>query len=65
MTRKKHKKPRTIKPVKSYAMSGRTIDMERDNKLSALKPGTRISKTGKKYTETRQNRSDLKKRKRK
>lgn len=36
-------------------------DKKMDKKRSALKPGRRISKRGKKYTETRANRSDLSK----
>ena len=52
-------------------MKGRTIRVKSqtgknskskkaDKQRKALQPGVRISKTGKKYTETRKNRSDRK-----
>jgi len=58
---KKRKLPRTVKAVKYQ--TGKTVK-RKDVKRSALKPGKRLSKSGKTYYETRKNRSDKDKRKR-
>ena len=52
----KRKLPKTIK-VSGQAFTPTTY--RRDIKRTALRPGLRISKTGKKYWETRRNRSDV------
>ena len=55
--KKKLKGPRVIKVV-NY-QSGKRASLKADRKRKALKPGKRISRTGKIYWETRRNRSDL------
>ncbi len=45
--------------TKTTRQTGKS-DMSRDRKRKALAPGPRISKSGKKYTEYRKNRSDVK-----
>ena len=45
--------------IKDLPQSGRFVDIKRDKGRKALPPGVRISKTGKKYTETRRNRTDI------
>ena len=50
----KTKKPKLIKRLKQHGKS----NIKADKKRKALPPGRRVSKTGKKYTETRKNRSD-------
>jgi hypothetical protein len=46
------------KLIKKLWQTGKT-NLESDAKRAALPPGRRISASGKKYTETRRNRSDL------
>jgi len=53
----KGKLPRTIKNSKRQV--GTTTKLQ-DKKRKALKPGRRISKSGREYNENRKNRSDLK-----
>ncbi len=53
------KKPRVVKVL---PQTGKRKSVEKDRKKKALAPGRRISKTGRKYTETRRNRSDKRKR---
>lgn len=50
-------KPVTAKVVATSTQRGKS-NIKRDAMLKALPPGKRISKTGRKYTETRKNRSD-------
>jgi len=54
--KRKSKKGKTIKLLKQTGKS----KLGADRKRKALPPGRRISKKGKKYTETRRNRSDKK-----
>ena len=61
MVKRKRRLPRTIRAVKR--MKGKSV-RSADRKRTALKPGLRISKSGKKYWETRRNRSDLSRKKR-
>lgn len=49
--------PRTIAPAKHQ--TGTTKDAYLDSRRRAMKPGKRISKSGKVYYEYRANRSDL------
>jgi hypothetical protein len=55
-------KPKTTKAriisVDKYQTPKSRKSIKSDRKRSALPPGRRISKSGKKYTEHRQNRSD-------
>lgn len=53
--KKRAKRPRTIK--RSKTQTG-TTNRSIDKKRTALPPGRRIAKSGKKYTEKRANRSD-------
>ena len=53
----------TKKAKKSLRQTGKS-DKAKDKKLTAKKPGKRISKSGKTYTERRRNRSDKNKKKR-
>ena len=56
-TTPKKKLPRTVSPSGyQYGKSKKAADEKR----KALPPGRRISKSGRKYTENRKNRSDLK-----
>lgn len=48
---------KVVKPTKSQ--TGKSMQ-KRDKPRKALKPGKRISRTGKTYTERRKNRSDRK-----
>jgi len=50
----KYKKRKLLKKLKIHGKS----NVARDKNFKALKPGKRISSTGKIYTETRANRSD-------
>lgn len=50
------KVPKTTKIMKQH---GTRKSLKSDVKKRALPPGKRISKSGKKYTETRRNRSDV------
>lgn len=52
-----HKRGMTITPLKN--MKNKTSNYEADMAIKALKPGFRISRTGKLYRENRSNRSDL------
>jgi len=52
--------PARVKSKKWYKQSGERKSLLLDRVLSAKKPGYRKSKTGKKYMETRKNRSDMK-----
>ena len=54
------RKPRTVKvldqtPIPNRTKQGRKADASR----KAARPGVRISKSGRRYTETRENRSDV------
>lgn len=53
----KNKRGMTLTPVKN--MNNKTKSFEADMEIQAMKPGFRISKTGKLYRENRSNRSDL------
>ena len=60
MTKRKMSKrygrvPRTTKVLKQ---TGTRKSVKADKRVKALPPGRRVSKTGKRYTETRRNRSD-------
>ena len=57
-TRKRYKSQRLIKELPQVGKSKKVSD----RKVKALRPGVRISKNKKKYTETRKNRSDKKRR---
>ncbi|MHA1865893.1 MAG: hypothetical protein ACTSWZ_05230 [Candidatus Heimdallarchaeaceae archaeon] len=52
------KKPRVVKASKHQ--TGKRKSIKLDRKRKAMKPGKRISKSGKVYYEYRRNRSDLK-----
>ena len=54
-------KRRCARVTKRLPQRGRS-NKRVDRRFSALKPGRRVSKTGKRYTETRANRSDKRKR---
>ena len=45
--------------LKTLNQTGVRKSLKRDRSRAALKPGKRVSKTGKIYWETRKNRSDL------
>ena len=47
----------TRRTTKVMKQRGRSV-VKKDKKLHALKPGRRVAKSGRKYTETRKNRSD-------
>ena len=47
------------KIIRVLPQSGKRTSISRDFGRKALAPGVRISKTGKKYSETRKNRSDI------
>jgi hypothetical protein len=59
---KKAKKPKKLK--KTTLKRYNTKSISRDKKLKAKHPGRRVSKSGKKYTENRSNRSDKDRRRR-
>lgn len=46
--------------LRSSPQTGIRKSIKADRRKKALRPGTRISSTGRKYTETRRNRSDRK-----
>ncbi len=54
----------TINPVKYQTTARGRKNIKQDKQRLALKPGIRISKDGSTYWETRDNRSDLNKKKR-
>lgn len=54
----------TILPVKYQTKASGRKNIKQDKQRLALKPGTRISKEGSVYWESRDNRSDLNKKKR-
>jgi len=51
------RKARTLVVKKQTSKTG--VNKEKDEQRKALKPGMRISRTGRIYTETRANRSDI------
>jgi len=54
----KSKRPKVVYSKKRQ--TGERLDFDADKKRTALSPGLRISKNGKKYYEYRKNRSDIK-----
>lgn len=59
------RKPRTVKVLDQTPVPGRTKQgAKADKARTAARPGVRISKTGRRYTETRVNRSDVNRRRR-
>jgi len=48
------------KLIKALPQTGKRKSVKKDKQLKAVRPGRRLSATGKKYTETRRNRSDKK-----
>ena len=59
------RKPRMSKVLKQTPVPGRTKQGRKaDKSRKAMHPGVRISKTGRKYKETRENRSDVDRRRR-
>ena len=62
---KRTKKPVVVRALKkTHKVRGIRYDLSVDKRRMALKPGKRISKNGKVYYESRQNRSDVSKRRR-
>jgi hypothetical protein len=58
LIQKRYKKQRLIEPL-SQVKNRKSV--AKDKKYKALRPGRRVSRRGKEYTETRSNRSDKKK----
>lgn len=54
------KRYKTQRLIRELPQTGRIKSKLRDRKVKALRPGVRISKNKNKYTETRRNRSDKK-----
>jgi len=49
-----------VKTKRKYKQTGVRKSIKADRKRKAMQPGVRVSKSGRKYTETRRNRSDRK-----
>jgi len=56
--KKRGRRPRVLRSVKWQ--TGRRKSKAKDKARKAMKPGKRVSRTGRLYWETRRNRSDLK-----
>lgn len=54
---KRYKRQKLLYGLKQ---TGKRKSVKADKRVKALRSGRRVSKSGKKYTETRRNRSDLK-----
>ena len=63
-SRKYIKHGQTVKSVNYQTGRQKVAGMIQDSKITAMKSGRRVSRTGRHYTETRKNRSDLNRKKR-